>query len=192
MVRTAAYRAFGGHAALAMEVADDTKLGKVIKRHGFRTELVDGSDLLSVRWVIGFRGVMQCLTKNAFAGFDFKMPAMLVGVFGLLISAVYPVAVLILSAPGRWLAVGTLLGMMCGAAAMRRVADAGCLYGLTYPLAALMLAYIILHSSWLACSRQGIMWRARRTQKRRRLTRRSQPGLSGWLTEMNLSALFLN
>ncbi len=159
MVRTAAYRAFGGHGALAMEVADDTKLGKVIKRHGFRTELVDGSDLLSVRWVIGFRGVMQCLTKNAFAGFDFNTPRMLVGVFGLLITAVYPVVALFLLAPCRWLAVGALLGMMSGAGAMRRVSDANSAYGLTYPLAALMLVYIILHSTWLACSRQGIVWR---------------------------------
>jgi glycosyltransferase involved in cell wall biosynthesis len=159
MVRTAAYRTFGGHGALAMEVADDTKLGKVVKRHGFRTELVDGSDLLSVRWVIGFRGVMQCLTKNAFAGFDFNMPRLLVGVFGLLITAVYPVVMLILLAPCRWLAAGALLGMMSGAAAMRRISTAGFLYGLTYPLAALMLGYIILHSAWLACTRQGIVWR---------------------------------
>jgi cellulose synthase/poly-beta-1,6-N-acetylglucosamine synthase-like glycosyltransferase len=159
MVRTAAYRAFGGHGALAMEVADDTKLGKVVKRHGFRTELVDGSDLLSVRWVIGFRGVMQCLTKNAFAGFDFNTPRMLVGVFGLLITAVYPVVALFLLAPCRWLAVGALLGMMSGAGAMRRVSDANSAYGLTYPLASLMLVYIILHSTWLACSRQGIVWR---------------------------------
>lgn len=159
MVRASAYRAFGGHGTLAMEVADDTKLGKVVKQHGFRSELVDGSDLLSVRWVVGFRGVMQCLTKNAFAGFDFSMPRMLIGVFGLLLTAVYPLAVLILFAPGRWLAVGALLGMMSGANAMRRVSDAECLYGLCYPLAALMLGYIILHSTWLACTRQGIVWR---------------------------------
>jgi hypothetical protein len=159
MVRTSAYRAFGGHGALAMEVADDTKLGKVVKRHGFRTELVDGSDLLSVRWVVGFRGVMQCLTKNAFAGFDFSVPRMLIGVCGLLLTAVYPVVALILFAPCRWLAAGALLGMMSGAGAMRRVSAAGCLYGLCYPLAALMLGYIILHSTWLACSRQGIVWR---------------------------------
>jgi hypothetical protein len=49
--------------------------------------------------------------------------------------------------------------MMSGAGAMRRVSAAGCLYGLCYPLAALMLGYIILHSTWLACSRQGIVWR---------------------------------
>ena len=159
MVRTSAYRAFGGHEALAMEVADDTKLGKVVKRNGYRTELVDGSDLLSVRWVIGFRGVMQCLTKNAYAGFDFNMPRLLMGVFGLLLTAVYPVAMLILLAPCRWLAVGALLGMVSGAAAMRRISSAGFLYGLTYPLAALMLGYIILHSAWLACTRQGIVWR---------------------------------
>ena len=159
MVRASAYRAFGGHGALAMEVADDTKLGKVVKRNGFRTELVDGSDLLSVRWVIGFRGVMQCLTKNAFAGFDFNMPRMLIGVGGLLLTAVYPLAALVLPAPYRWLAVGALLGMMSGAGAMRRVSGADCRYGLCYPLAALMLVYIILHSTWLACTRRGIVWR---------------------------------
>jgi cellulose synthase/poly-beta-1,6-N-acetylglucosamine synthase-like glycosyltransferase len=159
MVRTSAYRAFGGHGALAMEVVDDTKLGKVVKQNGFRTELVDGSDLLSVRWVVGFRGVMQCLTKNAFAGFDFSMARMLMGVSGLLLTAVYPIATLLFSTPCRWLALGTLLGMMSGAGAMRRFSNTSCFYGLAYPLAALMLVYIILHSTWIACRRQGIVWR---------------------------------
>lgn len=159
MVRASAYRAFGGHRALAMEVADDTKLGKVVKRHGFRSELVDGSDLLSVRWVVGFQGVMRCLTKNAFAGFDFSVVRMLGGVGGLLFTGVYPVLMLLSAAPWRWLAVAALCGMMSGAGVMRRTSAAACLYGLAYPLAAVMLGYIILHSSWLAWSRRGILWR---------------------------------
>ncbi len=159
MVRASAYRTFGGHGALAMEVADDTKLGKVVKRNGFRTELLDGSDLLSVRWVVGFDGVMNCLTKNAFAGFDFKTSRMLLAILGMLLTGFYPLIVLLLPSPCRWLAVGVLLGMVSGARAFRRISQAGAAYGLAYPLATLLLVYIILHSSWLACRQKGIFWR---------------------------------
>src|SRR5581483_12015143 len=72
MVRAAAYRAFGGHRALPMDVTDDMKLGKVVKRNGFRQEILQGGDLISVRWLIGFHGIIEGLMKNAFAGFEFR------------------------------------------------------------------------------------------------------------------------
>ncbi len=159
MVRASAYREFGGHGALAMEVADDTKLGKVVKQNGFRTELMDGSDLLSVRWAVGFDGVMNCLTKNAYAGFDFKTSRMLAAILGMLVTGFFPLIILLLPSPAHWLALGALLGMACGAWAMRRISQASAFYGLAYPLATLLLTFIILRSSWLACHQKGIYWR---------------------------------
>src|SRR5947199_2314204 len=42
LVRAAAYRAAGGHRAIAMRPDDDLKLGKLLKTRGFRSELVFG------------------------------------------------------------------------------------------------------------------------------------------------------
>jgi len=115
---------------------------------------------MSVRWMIGFRGVMDCLHKNAFAGFDFKLPVMFAAILGIATSALYPFLFLIGPwSAAHWLAVGAIVGMFGGATAVRRVSSASPFYSLAYPLAALILSYIILKSTWSAYRRQGIVWR---------------------------------
>jgi glycosyltransferase involved in cell wall biosynthesis len=160
MVRATAYRQFGGHRALPMEVLDDSKLGKVIKRAGFRTELLEGCDLLSVRWVVGLRGVIDGMTKNAFAGFNFDLAYTLASILLLAFTALYPVAALVLPGwPTRLMALTTLAVMTLAAGAMRRITEANAAYGLGYPLASLILIYIILRSTWRTYRQHGIIWR---------------------------------
>lgn len=161
LVRTCCYRQFGGHSALPMDVADDTKLGKVIKQHGFRTELLEGGDLLSVRWVIGLRGVVDGLTKNAFAGFDFSLVRETCAIVTLAYTALYPLAALL--APGpifvRLIGLSSFAVMTYGARLLRPITDAEAWYGLAYPLASLVLIFIMLRSTWYAYRQNGIIWR---------------------------------
>ena len=103
---------------------------------------------------------MEGFVKNAFASFDFSLPRTAAGLCGIALSALYPVfALLPPVAPARWLALCTLLAMVGGAYAMRRVTDADARYGLAYPLAGLMVIGIILRSTWVTLSRRGIVWR---------------------------------
>jgi cellulose synthase/poly-beta-1,6-N-acetylglucosamine synthase-like glycosyltransferase len=160
MVRADAYRRFGGHRALPMEVLDDSKLGKVVKRAGFRQELLDGGDLISVRWVVGLQGVINGMTKNAFAGFEFKLLYEFGAILLLAYTALYPVAALFLPGwPTRLMALATLAVMVIAAGVMRRVTEANRWYGLGYPLAALILIYIMLRSTWRTYRQRGIIWR---------------------------------
>lgn len=160
LVKAGTYHRFGGHEALKMEVCDDTKLGKLVKQTGGRQEIALGRQICSVRWVVGLRGAIHGLEKNAFAGFEFSLPAMLGSVALLGLTALYPLAALI--APGaatRWLGAGAIAAMVIGAAGMRRVTDASPLYGLAYPMAALVLIYTIMRSTLRAFRRGGIEWR---------------------------------
>ncbi|HEV2471819.1 MAG TPA: glycosyltransferase family 2 protein [Chthonomonadales bacterium] len=160
LVRASAYRAFGGHRALPMEVADDTKLGKVVKRAGFRQEILDGSEALSVRWVVGLRGAVAGLEKNAFAGFDFKLPNLLAAVAALAVTGTYPVIGLLTPGPQtRAMAAASLLLMMWGAGVMRRVSGGSFWYGLAFPLGSIVFVYIILRSVWRAYRLNGVHWR---------------------------------
>ena len=160
LVRASRYRTCGGHDALPMEVADDTKLGKVIKRSGFRAELLDGSELLSVRWIIGLSGAVEGLTKNAFAGYEFNLPRAVSGVVALTLTALYPVISLALPVDAaRLMAVLTLFAMMGGAIAMKRLTDAGALYGLAYPIGGVVLIYVILRSICRTYRQNGVFWR---------------------------------
>ena len=160
MVRAAAYHHFGGHRALPMEVADDMKLGKVMKRNGFSQELLDGRELVSVRWVIGLRGIVEGLTKNAFAGLEFRLSIAMGAVVALAVMSLYPVAAIATGpSTARMFAAANLGIMVLGAAAMRKLSGAGGRYGLAYPLASLILIYIVLRSTWRAYRQDGILWR---------------------------------
>jgi len=82
------------------------------------------------------------------------------GILALALTTIYPaVSLAIPVSPARWLAALTLLVMMFGASAMRRLTDAGPWYGLAYPLGALVLMYVILRSAWRAYRQNGIIWR---------------------------------
>jgi cellulose synthase/poly-beta-1,6-N-acetylglucosamine synthase-like glycosyltransferase len=163
LVRADAYRKSGGYTALPMEVVDDAKLGKILKQNGFRTGLVDAGDYISLRWFVGLRGVMNVFNKNAFASFDFSLPRAAGGAAGLALTAIYPIVALLAPvAPARWLAVGSLVAMVCGAQIMHRLTDADARYGLAYPLAAVVLIGIVIRSTWMTLRQQGILWRGTR------------------------------
>lgn len=160
LVKTEAYHRCGGHEALPMEVADDTKLGKIIKQNGFRTRIVDASDYISLRWFVGLQGIMDGFVKNAFASFDFNLAKTGAGLCALVLTAIYPAFALFPPiAPARWLAIGTLLAMVGGAYAMRRITDADARYGLAYPIAGILVIGIILRSTWVTLRTGGIVWR---------------------------------
>ena len=57
LVRRDAYEAIGGHTRLRLEVADDVKLGLILRRSGVRQRCADSGGLVRVRWQRGFRGV---------------------------------------------------------------------------------------------------------------------------------------
>lgn len=160
LVRTEAYRMVGGHSALPMEVTDDTKLGKVLKCNGYRTAVLDGSDHISLRWVVGLSGVLNGFVKNAYASFEFNLPRAFIGMAGIVVTAVYPAVALFLPFwPARALAFIVMLTMIGGAATMRKIASAEAWYGLAYPLAALLIVLVILRSIWFTHRQNGIIWR---------------------------------
>ena len=160
MVKSDSYLTSGGHTVLPMEVADDYKLGKTLKRKGFRSGMLDGSDYLSIRWVFGLEGIWNGFTKNAYASFDFNLLRTFFGALALVLTALYPVFGLFIPIPlTQILSLLTLPAMAGGAFAMRRVTGAGPWYGFAYPLAGLLVISIIVRSTWVTHRQSGIVWR---------------------------------
>lgn len=160
MVRTAAYREMGGHGALPMEVADDIKLGKLIKRSGYRQQMVEAAELIRVRWLIGLRGAVDGLTKNAFAGVGYSWMAVVMCAAGMMIGAVWPWIGLWVGPPAvRLLCLLTLLAKPLAAWAQKRGSGIPVRYSAVWPLCALIFIYIIVRSGLLAERQGGIYWR---------------------------------
>jgi glycosyltransferase involved in cell wall biosynthesis len=66
------YRSLGGHQLIRMDVLDDVKLAKLIKRNGGRTDFQRGESLISVRWQASLAGVITGLEKNGFASLNYS------------------------------------------------------------------------------------------------------------------------
>ena len=89
LVRRRNYADAGGHSALRMCVIDDLGLGRMMKSTGGRSEFVYASALINIEWFPSLRSMMNGLVKNAFAGVDFRLTAVIgaTGFIGLLLIA---------------------------------------------------------------------------------------------------------
>src|SRR5271155_5246306 len=141
MLKRSAYEASGTHRRLAMEVVDDMKLGKIVKMAGFRSGVAVARDFLLVRWHAGAGNLIRGVTKNFFAGASFSLWLVGLSIVGTLLLNVAPFAA---------------VAFLAGVDVVMRVSP---LYALTFPLGALILAYMLLRSTLVTLRQGGIIWR---------------------------------
>ncbi len=68
LARRDAYLESGGHAAFKDSMHDGIKMPRSFRRHGYRTNLFDGTALVSVRMYHGWRQTWTGFAKNAYEG----------------------------------------------------------------------------------------------------------------------------
>ncbi|HTT20025.1 MAG TPA: glycosyltransferase family 2 protein [Candidatus Sulfotelmatobacter sp.] len=160
LVRRRIYDAIGTYEALRMEVLDDMKLGKVVKKKGFAQRNVFGGDLISIRWGHGAFGIVNNLTKNFFAVLSFQSWRTLASAFGLAFINLGPFL-------GNWLAhgwarlpfaiaLGSMLLIYIGMSWRSSVPP---YYFLLHPVSTAMFIYTLLRSMMLTLWNDGIVWR---------------------------------
>jgi glycosyltransferase involved in cell wall biosynthesis len=160
LVRTAAYRAIGGHTRLAMRPDDDMKLGKVLKQRGFRQDAISGRGLIVVEWYATLGELIDGLMKNAFAGVDYSLIKVAGSTAALLLMNVWPfVAVFVTEGVTRALYAACVLLIVLIFHTSARYGGAPMKFVFAYPVAAVLFAYIIWRSAAIAVSRGAITWR---------------------------------
>ncbi|HET9304541.1 MAG TPA: glycosyltransferase family 2 protein [Candidatus Sulfotelmatobacter sp.] len=160
LVRRRVYDAVGTYEALRMEVLDDMKLGKVVKKAGFAQRNVFGGDLISIRWAHGALGVVNNLTKNFFAVLSFQWWRTLISAFGLAFLNYGPFL-------GIWLAHGwarvpyavALGSMFLIYIGMSWRSSVPPYYFLLHPVSTTLFIYTLLRSMLLTLWNDGIVWR---------------------------------
>jgi len=160
LVRRRVYDAVGTYEALRMEVLDDMKLGKVVKKAGFAQRNVFGGDLISIRWAKGAMGVVNNLTKNFFAVLSFQWPRTLVSAFGLAFLNLMPFV-------GLWAAHGWSRAPYAIALCALFVIYVGIswrsgvppYYFFLHPVSTVLFIYTLLRSMILTLWDDGITWR---------------------------------
>lgn len=91
LVRKDAYWAAGGHEKLRLEVADDMKLGLLLRRHGKRTRSFIGHTDVQCDWATSAWGIVKALEKNMFAAMRYSVVRLVAGT--MLMAAMYGAAV---------------------------------------------------------------------------------------------------
>ena len=159
-VRRRVYDAIGTYQALRMEVLDDMKLGKVVKKAGFAQRNVFGGDLISIRWAHGAFGIVNNLTKNFFAVLSFQSWRTLLSAFALAFINLGPFL-------GTWLvhgwarlpfaiALGSMLLIYVG---MSWRSGVPAYYFFLHPVSTGLFIYTLLRSMVLTLWNDGIVWR---------------------------------
>jgi hypothetical protein len=160
MLRRSCYEAIGMHRRLRMEVVDDVKLGKLVKLAGFRSGVATAETLVRVRWQHGIRNIIRGTTKNFFAGTGYSLVATVVQLAGLLALSVLPFAAIPwLEGAARLCAIAAALIPAVVHAVAGWVLGVSPLYGLTHPLGALILSYMLARSAAVTLWRGGVEWR---------------------------------
>ena len=162
-MRAAAWRAAGTHAAIRMRIDDDMMLGKILKREGRTQELLIGGEMVQVEWYPTARALVRGLTKNAFAGVNFSVTAVVLWTVLQLTVHVWP-----------WIGVvagsGWLSALNAGSVALMGVYFVGTCRGSgvrpwllpTLPLCVLVLVYVQWRSMIAALWRGHVEWRGTR------------------------------
>ena len=160
MIRRSVYEAVGTYQRLRMEVLDDMKLGKVVKKSGYRQRNVFGEDLISLRWVQGTFGAVQNLTKNFFAVLSFQWPRAVASCIGLAFLNLAPFFGIFIAHGWARLPYAVALGSMfliyLGMSGKSPIAP---YYFLLHPVSSVLFVYTVFRSMYLTLSQKGVVWR---------------------------------
>lgn len=172
LVRRAAYERIGGHRLLRMDLADDFKLGRLLKESGARQRIYLGLDRVRCAWHRGTARVILGLEKNLFGGFDFSMTQLLVWsavvlliTFGPAAGGALALALAPAGTPLPWIAAGLPAALQAGlhlaayATEGRRHGYAAFLPALLHPLSVLLLIAAAWNSALRTLAQGGVFWR---------------------------------
>jgi glycosyltransferase involved in cell wall biosynthesis len=162
LVRRAAYESCGGHRRLALEVIDDMKLGRMLKRAGFRSRLAFSDESVRVRWHAGLGNLVRGVEKNFFAGVEYRLWAVALAIAVNLFVSVAPVVALFTAA--GWTRIFAAAAMLSGMAVEAFLvsvitASVPMAYAVFHPLGALIFDYMLARSAAITLWNGGITWR---------------------------------
>ncbi len=160
LVRASAYRTRGGHEHIRLRPDDDLQLGRLMKSRGGRSAFAGAAGLLEVEWYESVPAMVRGLTKNAYAGMDYRPWLALFGIGAHGFLCFWPLlALLFPETPGWGLHLGTAATMLTVMLTSQRYQRAPLWQAPLLPLGLLLFDYIVLRSMIVTHWTNGITWR---------------------------------
>jgi glycosyltransferase involved in cell wall biosynthesis len=159
LVKRNAYETAGTHKAISLRPDDDLKLGELIKRAGFKQDLVYGEEQLSLEWYTSLGNFIKGLMKNTFSVSNYQLTTALATAFVTFILLVLPIPLLLLSGfPYVFIGIMILMSQIL-LMLLKKGINTSWWHALIIPFAGLIMVYIIVKSALLTIKQGGIYWR---------------------------------
>lgn len=159
LVRRSALERAGGFEPIKLDIMDDVKLGKMLKRSGARCSILRAADGLSIRWQSGAWACITGLEKNAFASANYSVVQLLwmCGMISLVICGPVIGAIFAGDARTGFVAAAVLSHFLYGLIAW--------LFGHSFWLFPMLVpsgfafVFAFLRSGWITLRQGGVRWR---------------------------------
>ena len=159
-MRREAYEAIGTMQALAMSVADDLKLGQLLKQNGFRQEFLAGGDMISLEWYATLKEMVHGLTKNTFAVISFSFLKVIGISVALVVLYLGPLfAIFAFTGLIQVLNIFSILGVLLLYLTTASFIDFPRWLTLGFPIGVIINIYVIWKSALVTLKNKGITWR---------------------------------
>lgn len=160
LVRAAKYRELRGHEPIRLRPDDDVKLGKLFKLRGARCELANGAGALSVSWYYSTRQMILGLSKNAYAGADYRWWLPFLFAASVAVLFLWPcVALVVTHGAARWCYVASVSIMLALGCDQTRFTGGRWWHGVLLPIGMVIFSYALLRSMVVTHWQRGIVWR---------------------------------
>jgi Glycosyl transferase family 2 len=160
LVRRGAYEASGAHRKLALEVVDDMRLARNVKKAGFLSGMGLATEFVSVRWHVGVKNIVRGVTKNFFAAADYSVARVAMQSLGLFAASVLPfLALPFLRGSAQLFATAAAATAIAMEAAVAVIMETSPVYALMHPFGALLFDYMLLRSTAVTLWQGGVTWR---------------------------------
>ena len=160
IVRTETYRHVGWHKTIRLRPDDDIKLGKILKKNGFRQGVAYAPDFLAVEWYASITEVIKGLEKNTFSGADYSILMVVSGAASQILFSLWPFAALFLTSGVTWdMNLAVILLSLILYADCARFHHSRVWHAIGYPVATTLFAVIMMRTMILNLVQGGIYWR---------------------------------
>ncbi len=154
------YDAIGGHYRLKTELADDVKLGYLVKQHGASTHVLEGRTFVQVRWRDGLWDSIKGIERSAFAGVNFSWVWIWVGIFGTVFGLIAPYWLWLFNDSVARLSALTSLGLIyLGYAVSKQSFWRAGFITLLHPIMSVLFLYALIQSAVMVSFKGGVEWR---------------------------------
>ena len=159
LVRRSALERAGGFEPIKLDILDDVKLGKMLKRTGSKCTVLRAADGLSIRWQSGAWACVTGLEKNGFASANYSVVQLLwiCGVISLVFCGPVIGAVLAGEARTGFVAAAVLSHFLYGLNAWL-FGHSFWMFPLLMP-SGLAFVFAFLRSGWITLRQGGVRWR---------------------------------